>query len=490
MPHGTRVSAVWLLVGFGLMQAAWMAALPPFRGADEVDHVFRASAVAHGEWVSEPTDATIGTGAVVSVSTSIVEAARPACVRLGYKDAEDCGPPAPDTDRVDVPTASGRYNPTYYALVGYPSTFLDGTAAVVLMRVISAGMCLALLAFALVRLAGWGGPRRLLAVGIGVTPTVVYSTTVVAPNGLEMMAALGFWVALAGLAHDHEPRRENGHVVLGVVSAALLVTLRSMGPFWALGILLVSLLAWPSLFPRLRDLVRKPLGRVAVTVGLVAGVASLTWILVQRSLVVGLEPEGGTVSITFRVVRTLQELPVWVAQAIAAFPFRNQPAPLVVYPCYLIVVGFLLVVGLRWADRRLRLAVLATVAASLIVPLVITFATIDVFGTAWQGRYALPLLMGATVLAGDGWERTARKPSSRGVLWLGVALLVVIHTAGVASVAATMGREDAWTTGVGELAHVPAWAALALAMAGAVAAFLPVALQVRRPEQAVPDGEP
>lgn len=481
MAHSTRVSAVWLLVGFGLMQVAWMAALPPFRGADEVDHVFRASAVAHGEWVSEPTDATIGTGAVVSVSTAIVEAARPACERLGYKAADDCGPPAPDTDRVDVPTASGRYNPTYYALVGYPSTVRDGTAAVVLMRVISAGMCLALLAFGLVRLAAWGGPRRLLAVGIGAAPTVVYSATVVAPNGLEMMAALGFWIALAGLAHDHEPRRENGHVVLGVVAGALLVTLRSMGPFWALAILSVSLLAWPGLFPRLRNLVRKPQGKVAVAVGLVAGVASLTWILVQRSLVVGLEPEGGTVSITFRFLRTLQELPVWVLQAIAAFPFRNQPAPLVVYPCYLIVVGCLLVVGLRSADRRLRLAVLATVAVSLTVPLVITFATIDVFGTAWQGRYGLPLLLGAAVLAGDGWERAARRPPSMGVLGLGIALLLVVHTAGVASVAATMGREDAWTTGVGELPHAPAWAALALALTGAVAAFVPAAVQVRRP---------
>ena len=409
-------------------------------------------------------------------------------MRLGYKAADDCGPPAPDTDRVDVPTASGRYNPTYYALVGYPSKVLDGTAAVVMMRVISAGMCLALLAFALVRLAGWGGPRRLLAVGIGITPTVVYSTTIVAPNGLEMMAALGFWIGLAGLARDHDPRRENGHVVLAVVSAAILVTLRSMGPFWALAILSASLLAWPSLFPRLRDLVRKPVGKVAVAVGLVAGVASLAWILVQRSLVVGLEPASGTLSITFRFLRTLQELPVWVLQAIAAFPYRNQPAPLVVYPCYLVVIGFLLVVGLRWADRRLRLAILATVVASFTVPLVITFATIDVFGTAWQGRYALPLLMGAAVLAGDGWERTARNPPRQGVLWLGGALLVVVHTAGVTAVAAKMDREDAWTTGLGDLAHVPAWAVMALAVAGAIAAFLPVALQVRRPEEAVRDG--
>lgn len=474
-----RGTTIWFLVGFALLQLAWFAALPPFRGADEVDHVYRASAVAHGDWASEPSSATLGTGALVRADREVVSAARPACLSLEYKGPDDCGA-AGASEGEGVPSAAGRYNPVYYALVGYPARGLQGTRAAIVMRSISAALCLGMLAGVVASLSRWAGHRRLLAFGIGMTPTVVYASAVVAPNGLEMMAALGWWAALAGLASDDDPAHEAGYVALGMVSGALLVTLRSMGPFWALGILVVALVAWPSLLPRLRAVVRRPLGAAAVGLGFVTGVASLAWVVAQRSLVVSQEGEGSALSWGFRVVRSLQEVPVWVLQSIAAFPFRNQPAPLFVYPCYLLVLSVLLLLGLRAGSARQRTAVVVTVTASFVLPLVITFVTLDLFGTAWQGRYALPLLLGATVVAGDAWSRSPRLRLSTSAALLAIGMLVAAHAAGVIAVGWRSSSDGEWVTGEGPMSHPPAWSVAVLAIAGAMVLVVPLVRRVWR----------
>src|SRR4051812_17846045 len=47
--NGWRVAALVLLATL-LAQAAWILAVPPFRGMDEFDHAFRAAGVASGQW--------------------------------------------------------------------------------------------------------------------------------------------------------------------------------------------------------------------------------------------------------------------------------------------------------------------------------------------------------------------------------------------------------------------------------------------------------
>ena len=429
----------WVVLGYLLLQLAWIAALPPFSGVDEFDHVYRADAVAHGEWVSEPEAATRGTGATVSVSREIVEAARPECQSLPYTGPEDCVG-EPSGDRVEIASGAGRYNPLFYVAVGYPTVFLDGVAALYGMRAVTAVLCLGLLSAVLASLRRWAHPRVVAAVGAGLTPMVVYSTSVVAPNGLEMMAGLGLWAALAGLAHDQE-RFERRHLILATGCGALLLSLRSLGPLWALLILLTSLVAWPALAGRLRVLLGRRRGRVVAGVTVVTGLASVAWTLTQRSLVIGLEKDPEPVSVGFRLARSAQEVPLWLLQAIAAFPKREEPAPLFVYPCYLIVLGFLLVVGWRYAQTRLRRAILVTVVLSFAVPFAITVATLVTFGTSWQGRYTLPYLLGAALLTGVGWAARQRQPGPAFIV-PALALIAVPHAAGVIAVAARERRES------------------------------------------------
>ena len=126
----TRIRVDWpvfaLIGGVLLAQIAWLVGVPPFRGMDEWDHAYRAAAVAEGEWVAEPTEATRGTGAVLRVPEHIVAAARPECERLPYTKAGDCVG-RPEGETVLIASGAGRYHPAFYALIGHPAKPFAGS---------------------------------------------------------------------------------------------------------------------------------------------------------------------------------------------------------------------------------------------------------------------------------------------------------------------------------------------------------------------------
>ena len=81
--------ALLVLVGVLIAQAVWIMAVPPFRGSDEVDHVFRAAGVARGQFhLSQGTPH--GRGTLVRVPDDLVEAAQPQCLALSYPGRDNC----------------------------------------------------------------------------------------------------------------------------------------------------------------------------------------------------------------------------------------------------------------------------------------------------------------------------------------------------------------------------------------------------------------
>src|SRR4051794_39105891 len=103
-----------------VVQIAWILAVPAFRGSDEFDHTYRAAAVARGQWIATPSNATRGTGAFVTVPRDIVEAASAECHRLPYTKPVDCVPRGKGR-MVQIASGAGRYNPVFYFLVGAPA---------------------------------------------------------------------------------------------------------------------------------------------------------------------------------------------------------------------------------------------------------------------------------------------------------------------------------------------------------------------------------
>ena len=68
------------------------------------------------------------------------------------------------------------------------------------MRAMAALLCALVLALAVWCLTTWvRGTWAFVGLLVGLTPTLIYSTTLAAPNGLEMAAGVLLWSALLGL---------------------------------------------------------------------------------------------------------------------------------------------------------------------------------------------------------------------------------------------------------------------------------------------------
>jgi hypothetical protein len=301
------------------------------------------------------------------------------------------------------------------------------------MRLAGLLLCWGLLMASFASLRRWSRPLAGFVVCLGLTPTVFYASAVVAPNGLEMVSGLALWTSLGAIAHDNRSM-ESGRwaVALAVVSGSLLLSLRSLGPLWAALILALALLAWPPLWGRIVDLARTRLGAGALLWLVAVSIGGVGWILSQASLEVG-QPEVGPMDLADRVAFSWRGTILWTFQSMGAFPYRNQLAHPIVYAALLAVIPTLLVLALRRGTRRERWSLVLTVITCYAIPFAITVATIHRYGTAWQGRYTLPLLLGTLVVGGLVLSRRVLRPPPL-PLWGAAILVGIAHTVSATAV--------------------------------------------------------
>lgn len=428
-PHRVSATHVRLMAaGLLLLQLVWVFAVPPFRGADEFDHAYRAASAARGELRPEATDATRGTGAFVVVPDDIVAAAEPECSRLPYTTASDCVGTATDGGTT-VSTGAGRYHPAFYAVIGAVALPFDGADALYAMRLANVLLCFIAFAAALASLRTWATSAwPFAAFALVCSPMVVFNTSVAAPNGLEMAASLALWTSLLGLAKD-PTRRGHGLVGIAVASAVTVVTLRSLGPLWVVLVVLSVAAAAQLSWRGLRQLLARRDVRVGAAIVAVATAASLWWIVSASSLVIGTLKVPDYVSDAGPVVMYSKNMTLWVLQSIGAFPYRDQAAPAVLYAAYLVPVTWLLGSAARRGSVPQRITLCSLVVLSLAIPVGITAATIDRHGLSWNGGYTIPFSMGMFIVAGAVLDDRPRSLSRTAAGALGIAY-VAAHVIG------------------------------------------------------------
>ena len=194
----------------------WIVTVPPFRASDEFDHAYRAAAVARGQWRAHDEAADDGRGTLVRVPADLVAAAHDQCADLPYTGHDNCNP-AERNDDGTVLVGSGPAVQPGLLLGGR-----HGGAAVPRCR--GALRHAGRLGAALPALHGrwprgrlhWAARVRGRASGLllATSPVFVFSTTVAAPNGLEMAAALALWCLLLRAPDVEDPRDAATHVVL------------------------------------------------------------------------------------------------------------------------------------------------------------------------------------------------------------------------------------------------------------------------------------
>src|SRR4051794_17445795 len=127
-PATPRLFVIRVTLAVAILQALWIAVVPPFRASDEFDHAYRAAAVADGQWHATET-ARAGRGLLVRVPADIVDAAEEQCGSLSYTGYDNCHSAGDAGDgHVWVASGAATYNPVFYWIVGTAAQPLTGTA--------------------------------------------------------------------------------------------------------------------------------------------------------------------------------------------------------------------------------------------------------------------------------------------------------------------------------------------------------------------------
>jgi hypothetical protein len=414
----------WLgLVVFMLLPAAW-AFVTPYDGSyDEHDHVVRAAGVVRGQILVPPTHQK-DDGGYQSVPASLVPPNFD-CMRKRSEPATCLGTPPNDRTPRDVHTRAARYNPLYYAVVGWPLLPLPSMAGVILARLLNALLCAVILATALVTM--WPLRRyrfMFLAMLLAVSPMVLSLNGLVNPNGVEIDAAILLWVALLrllrpDLAGDQPPdqppdttadteaagRAAAAHerrrlVLRAIVAATVIVLARSEGIAVVAAICVFAAFALGAR-TGVRTLVRRADVRWGGIVVAASVLVSVLWSLVSKVADIGADAHGLDYSWSI-VVRTilLGKFDFWLRQTVGLFGYGLIGLPIWVHVLWGVVGGTLVLGAFALCrDKRLAYTIVAIPVVCFLIGSIADMYMVRRVGYWMQGRYFLPLWVGMFFLA-------------------------------------------------------------------------------------------
>ena len=420
------------LLLFFTLAAAWALATPYNATYDEHDHVVRAAGVVRGQILVPPSYGK-GDGGIVDVPASLVPP-NPTCmvVSISPPPASCLGTPPDDSRLVPVHSRAARYNPVYYAVVGWPLLAFPNMTGVLLARLLSAALCAALLATALALLWPLRSNRLLLlALLVAVSPIVTALNGLVNPGGVAIAAAILMWVALLRLLTEEGPDRTRLAAITAGAAAAIVLTRVE-------GIVLVgaiAVLAWVAVGLRRPERIRWTPGTIAAAATVPAAVALCgTWMLISRVASFGTQGLPPPKPFTERVLTIVEyNFDYWLRGTIGLFGYGTIGLPLWAYWAWTTVAGALLVAGFAYAGRwRLGYTMLAVPVLCFVLGFALDIYMSGSVGYYMQGRYMLPLWVGAFFLAAWAVRDRPEGPPLRRAYGLGVALWCSVNVVALA----------------------------------------------------------
>jgi hypothetical protein len=431
-------------VAFRGVRGAWGVSTPLFAGTDESAHAVRAAAAARGEWVG---DAVLRLGWHMDYDvpeaygrTNAVGCFSPrAPLFVGpdrAADTPECLPSFAGSGRlVRASSYEFRGLPAFYTVVGLPTLAVPDGDGVYLMRLLAAAGCAALAASAVQSVLARRRPAPLLlGVALALTPEAVYLASLVNPNGMEIVATITLFATLLALADPETDETDDRLVLRAGVALVVLVLLRSLDP-------LVAILA---------------LG----TFGALAGAARARalwrrvdvrrWLAVAGGLVVLHGMWVATVALGYGEDRTGHGFD-WAAgrwddllrESVGIFGANDIRLPAAVYVIWGVVAVVALGYGMVVGSARHRGIAAGLVGLAAVLALGVDGFNVPPLGFDWQGRYGLPLLAGAALVALDGVRAERRTAPSAGTVdalaGLGVVALLVAQLVAFVGTAHVLG---------------------------------------------------
>lgn len=424
----------WL--AFAAMAAVWSLATPTLGAADEPAHVIKAAAVVRGQWVGTNVGHGISAETSVRLPTPYASLdAQASCYAHKTETPASCAPTLPQTSGSrDATTSAGRYPPLYYLLTGWPSLMWPAHLALPAMRLASAVLAGLFLAGAITIAVIRGRAVLAFGTGIAATPQVLFFAGVENPNGFEVAVAALVWVCGILLIVDRPPPPIATRLLtLLAIALAVLVLVRSISPLWALTVMVLLAIAGdPAQLLWLLRL-RRTYALAAPVVG--ATLLAVAWTFTEHALVVLPNARLPGQSIGTSILGMRMRTPEYFSEMVGNLGWLDTPVPHPVLLSWYAAVGVLLVLALVVGSPRLRLSLLATLAAVIVLPIAISAPEVPKLGYIWQGRYTLPLAVGLPLLAAFALDqrrdllRMFRPAIIAGAAILGLAEITTVWTA-------------------------------------------------------------
>ena len=392
-----RVIVTTWLVAFAalfLIGAAWSLAMPYDGPPDELQHVLRAYGVIDGQIISPDGEQYVP----ASLNPPGI-----GCFRWHPQKPANCARtagavPGSQQQFQRVKTNAAFYSPAYYAICGWPIYFWPDFKGIVAARLLTTVLMAGLFASAFAVAANLRrGSRLLIGLLVGLTPVTANLMGAVNPAGPEIAVGAALWVALIAMA---DAERVNGWIIaLAGVSAAGLAVFRGFGLGWLFAIVCVAALGVSR--ERLRPLLRNRVLWAGTAVGAVGVVYGFYWRFAAPALGLDNGPRAhGALSLHQVIAQVLWDrLPFYAQGIVGLTSYGDVPQPQILLFVWYAAAGCAVLLGLAclgWLSR-LRLALI--VLGSYVV---LALPDINAIHHGWylsQGRYALPFIIGAPLLA-------------------------------------------------------------------------------------------
>ena len=396
-PLAKMQSALGAFGAFLALCVAWMAVLPLFAGPDEPANFIKSAAVARGEWVGDPIEASATTSfwsTYVDIDPQFGTAQQVPWCFVGQPQVAACNKPLSSLSPVEESrTDMGRYPPLGFApsaigtLVG--PTDLGARAA----RLSGAIVACALLAVAatLIRRRN----RSIVPLLAALTPGVLFLSSVSSPSGFEVAAAIAAWTALWVAVTEHWSRTTTTSVF--VAAASLLIVSRPAGVVTVAVMVFAALIADHQ--ATVKEVKRAWKKLCWLLVALIAGGAWYVRVY-DDNFGVQLDIETRVEKFSTIATRSLSDLPRIISESVGNYGWLDTPSPTFVVWAFVALSAELAWRAFGSSTKRERLAIAAVILSVPIWHVALNTNYQDLLGTfGAQGRHLTPFLVGIPLAA-------------------------------------------------------------------------------------------